>query len=342
MVGFSSPRGGICQWTIAMETDDEYVEAPLLRRPHHGENREAVSKPKDAQGRMSLEVCNDLQVAIEVNPGTGWKVMYPEERFRLDTFQPVNVAARLRDDPDICGTCRVGATALLRATESFGNSFGPAAVKFIEAEQEASLQKLKDQLLDDDRYVRHFLKRFFLDGNSFDTADVILWLVVLCVFLAMAAWYVLEREAGVLTPASAVVVILSICALGWMALMTWSKLMRAKRRSATEVKLLGEEIERSCSHRCIDRFFYIVLVLLTAFFVLFTVVCCSSSPRFAVIFGPAWLWWCWWVMAGYWTIKHFQPFKMEGNKEVELDAATWTCFEPSPPSPKVIGVATEP
>ena len=140
-----------------METDDEYVEEPSFGRPQHGEHREAVSKPKKVPvGGISFEVCNDLQAAIEVNPGTGWRVMYPEERFRLDTFQPVNVAARLRDDPDICGTCRVGATVLLRATEAFGH-FGPAAVEFIEAEQreveherqlrEARFQKLKVALL---------------------------------------------------------------------------------------------------------------------------------------------------------------------------------------------------
>ena len=153
MVGFSSPRRGDKRYD--METDDEDIEEPSFGRPHHGENCDAVPKLKEAQGRISFEVCNDLQVAIEVNPGTGWKVLYPEGRFCLDTLQPVDVAARLRDDPDICGTCYVGATALLRATEAFGH-FGLAAVGFIEAEQreveherqlrEARIQKLEDAI----------------------------------------------------------------------------------------------------------------------------------------------------------------------------------------------------
>ena len=121
-------------------------------RPHHGENFDIVPKLKEVPvGGISLEVCNDLQVAIEVNSGTGWRVMYPEERFRLDTLQSVDVAARLRDDPDICGTCCVDATALLRAKEAFGH-FGPAAVEFSEAEQrevehERQLQEARVQKL---------------------------------------------------------------------------------------------------------------------------------------------------------------------------------------------------
>ena len=204
VVGFSSPRGGVCEKAKDMETDDEDVEEPSFGPPHHGEHCDIVPKPKEppalvfndlemametdyddvqepgavpkrkkvpkkkkrphgavpkrkrAKGGISLEVCNDLQAAIEVNPGTGWRVMYPEERFCLDTFQPIDVATRLRDDPDICGTCRVDATALLRAKEAFGH-FGPEAVEFVEAEQrqveherqlrEARLQELKVALL---------------------------------------------------------------------------------------------------------------------------------------------------------------------------------------------------
>ena len=298
------PRGGICQWTIAMETDDEYVEEPSFGRPQHGEHREAVSKPKKVPvGGISFEVCNDLQAAIEVNPGTGWRVMYPEERFRLDTFQPVNVAARLRDDPDICGTCRVGATVLLRATEAFGH-FGPAAVEFIEAEQreveherqlrEARFQKLKVALLDDDDKHR---KDFGVDKLTFDAVVVILLLILCCLFFVLGLVAV-DRE-GDLSPAVVFVVVLGISTFGMVDCLNWRLLGKAKSRAAAEVKLLGREIARSCSYRCFVRFSYAVSVLLRAGEVVVTADYCIWSPWFAIIFGPAWLCWCCLFMYSY-------------------------------------------
>jgi len=257
-----------------------------------------VPRPKEAQGRISFEIFNDLQVAIEVNPGTGWRVMYPEERFRLDTFQPFDVAARLRDDPynpDICGTCRVDATGLLRAKEAFGH-FGQAAVEFIEVEQrvveherqlqEARLQKLRVAVLDDDRAHSICGER----QNSFASKGMI-FLLILCWVLLVLAWEGVGTEAG-LTPGSAVLVVVAICILCAEACVNWLFLFVSKNRAAAEVKLLDGEIAQSCSHRCFARFSYTVSFLLTASFVVFTVVCCITSPWFALIFGPAWLCWC--------------------------------------------------
>ena len=316
-VGCSSPPppcGGVCQSTIDMEKGYDEVQEPSFIRPHgavpkrkkalcpassgpphHSENCDIVPKPKEAQGRTCLEVCNDLQVAIEVNPGTGWKVMYPEERFHLDTFQPVDVAARLRDDPDICGTCCVDAAALLRAKEAFGH-FGPAAVEFIEAEQreveherqlrEARLQKLKVALLEDDQ-IR---KDFGIETNIIWTVAVILLLVSCWGAMLVLSWDTLGTAD--LTPGSAVYVVLVICLFWFSACLNWSVLWADKNRVAAEVKLLGREIARSCSHHCFARFSYTMSVLLTASFVFLTVLCCITSPWYALIFGPAWLCWC--------------------------------------------------
>ena len=265
------------------ETDDEDVEEPSFGRPHHGENREAVSKSKDAQGRISLQVCNDLQVAIEVNPGTGWKVLYPEERFRLDTLQSVDVAARLRDDPDICGTCCVDTTALLRAKEAFGTSFGLAAVEFIEAEQreveherqfqEARFQERKVALLNGTDCAN--------DSHFFHSAMVIvLFVLFLWVFFyTLDYFYIWEDLVG-----SAALVVLATCVFCGGTCINWTRLWLTKKQAAAEVKLLAGEIPRSYSHRCFVNFSYTVSVLLTASFVVFTVVYCIASPWFALIY----------------------------------------------------------
>ena len=294
---------------------NEDVQEPLLSRPHHGENCDNM--PKEAPGGISLEVCNDLQAAIEVNPGTGWKVLYPEERFRLDTLQPVDVAARLRDDPDICGTCCVGTTALLRATESFGH-FGPAAVEFIEAEQreveherqfrEARLQKLEVALSDDYECIDK--------GNGF-FAYVLIASLWIC-WIPVRSLLMDPRDA--LTPGDVVF----ICIYFLAAYLNRVFLRKSKDQAAAEVKLLGREIAHFCSHRCFARFSYTVSVLLTASFVLFTVLCCIAYPWFTLIFGPACLCWC----------CQFRPFYLEthdknnaGEYEVKKACQNTIVFE---------------
>ena len=222
--------------------------------------------------------------------------MYPEERLRLDTSHPVDVAARLRDDPDIYGTCRVDATALLRATEAFGNSFGVAAVEFVEAEQreveherqlqEARLQKLKVALLADDGPF----KIFRVDRRACFSALMIGLVILGWVYLGIA-WDLLESEAD-LTPDSVILVVVAICYFCFAACANWLLVLSAKKQAAAEVKLLGGEIARWWSHRCLVKFSYTMSVLLTAIIVFFTVVCCIASLWFAFIFGPFWLCWC--------------------------------------------------
>ena len=323
MVGCSSPRGGVCQSTIDMETDYDDVQEPgavpkhkkvpkkkkrphgavpkrkkapcpaSSDRPHNVENCDIVPKPKEVPvGGISLEVCNDLQVAIEVNPGTGWRVMYPEERFRLDTLQSVDVAARLRDDPDICGTCCVGATALLRATEAFGQ-FGLAAVEFIEAEQreveherqlrDARLQKLKAALLDADESIK--------DCGVHATVNYAALLIVLWMgCLALFVIYLSNVERSTVSMAYSMALLFSIWC--FVACVNWFSLGKDKRTAAAEVTLLGGEMAQSCSHRCFARFSYTLSVFLTASFGILTVMYGIKNPWLLLMFGPTWLCWC--------------------------------------------------
>lgn len=79
-------------------------------------------------------------------------MLYPQGRLRFEISSPLDVAARLRDEQDICGSCGVLGAALLKVSVA-STDFGQAAVMFIEAEQEqvehedrlreARLQKLR-------------------------------------------------------------------------------------------------------------------------------------------------------------------------------------------------------
>lgn len=136
-----------------LETDDEIVEESFGRPEQVNEEVSASLAPNAFRdGKQMVEVHNDLQAAIEVDHGRGWRVLYPQGRLRFETSSPLDVAARLRDDQCICGSCRVLGAALLKVSVAFAD-FGQAAVKFIEAEQEqvereghlreARLQKLR-------------------------------------------------------------------------------------------------------------------------------------------------------------------------------------------------------
>ena len=83
-----------------------------------------------------FDILNDLQTSIEVNLGHGWQVLYPMTRLCLK--DAVSVAVRLRDDPEISGSCIVGASLL--ASTSFGH-FGIKALQFLEAE----IQEVKEE-----------------------------------------------------------------------------------------------------------------------------------------------------------------------------------------------------
>lgn len=119
-----------------LETDDEDVEESFGRPEQVNEEVSASLAPNAFRdGKQMVEVQNDLQAAIEVDHGRGWRVLYPQGRLRFETSSPLDVAARLRDDQDICGSCRVLGAALLKVSVAFAD-FGQAAVKLIEAEQE--------------------------------------------------------------------------------------------------------------------------------------------------------------------------------------------------------------
>ena len=138
-----------------LETDDEIVEESF-GRPEQVNEEVSVSASlapnASGDGKQIVEVHNDLQAAIEVDHGRGWRVLYPQGRLRFETSSPLDVATRLRDDQDICGSCRVLGAALLKVSVAFAD-FGQTAVKFFKAEQEqvereghlreARLQKLR-------------------------------------------------------------------------------------------------------------------------------------------------------------------------------------------------------
>ena len=119
---------------------------------------------KEAEKKIEpneVEILNDLQAAIEiqVNPGTGWKVLYPEAKHKFKV-PPLDIAVRLREDFDICFTCRVEGSCALRAS-ALGH-FGPAAEKFIVAEtrdMEREAQQQKARLRNREQY---FLEQAWL------------------------------------------------------------------------------------------------------------------------------------------------------------------------------------
>ena len=86
-------------------------------------------------GHFKLEVHNDLKAAMEVNADGDRKVLYPFNRLELEA-SVLDVEVRLRDAPEIWGSCHVLPGEVLWTSKAFGN-FGPAARKFIEEEQKA-------------------------------------------------------------------------------------------------------------------------------------------------------------------------------------------------------------
>lgn len=74
---------------------------------------------------------------MEVNVGADWKVLYPFNCLELEAAVMDDVEVRLRDAPEIWGSCHVAPGALLWTSEAFGD-FGPTARKFIEQEQKAA------------------------------------------------------------------------------------------------------------------------------------------------------------------------------------------------------------
>lgn len=120
------------------EQNTDVEEEPSSGPPQNssGEDYASLALEGSGEGKHMVEVHNDFEVAIEIelSPSTGWKVLYPEGRFRFETPSLVDVSSRLREYHDICGTCRAVGPILLRASEGFG-PFGPAAVEFIEAEE---------------------------------------------------------------------------------------------------------------------------------------------------------------------------------------------------------------
>ena len=114
--------------------------------PKPAPNPRTLGDP-DAKGTL----CNDLQVAIDVNVGQGWCALYPNDRLR---FQAGLVQVRLRDDHDIQGQGSLeGEPANWDVSASFG-PFCSKALGFLEREawstqREEKLRKQRQKVVDE-------------------------------------------------------------------------------------------------------------------------------------------------------------------------------------------------
>jgi len=110
-------------------------ERPAAPAQEHSSPSSPSSQDQQAAGHFKFQVHNDLKAAMEVNVGADWKVLYPFNRLELEAAV-MDVEVRLREAPEISGSCNVVPGALLCTSEAFGD-FGPSARKFIEEEQKA-------------------------------------------------------------------------------------------------------------------------------------------------------------------------------------------------------------
>ncbi|CAE7895991.1 Jmjd7 [Symbiodinium microadriaticum] len=92
--------------------------------------------PSLSSKESEAEVLNDLEAAIEVQSGDTWKVLYPGRSLTVRGDESVKV--RLREVPQISGTCSVSGAAL-HAARSFGEKFGSDAKQWMQKERREAL-----------------------------------------------------------------------------------------------------------------------------------------------------------------------------------------------------------
>ena len=71
-----------------MLSDQPQLELQLLGGRSEAGKREATASPEEPSVYKKHEVMvyNDLPVAIEVNPGTAWRVLYPDRGDRFESL----------------------------------------------------------------------------------------------------------------------------------------------------------------------------------------------------------------------------------------------------------------
>lgn len=168
-----------------------------------------------------VEVWNDMKAAVEVNFSSGWRTIYPGNVLQIE--RTVEIAVRLRDEPDICGICRGVADGKLYTSANFGN-FGQEAQhhsqkESVDVQRETRLREAqqKEELRQRQRW---FFKRY---GCNLCIV-LCMWAVILVVFIM----------APVENYAIAIAVVLGIGASGWCmsSSLRWSLYLMGKRIAA--------------------------------------------------------------------------------------------------------------
>lgn len=192
-----------------------------------------IGQHEDEEESGLVEVINDLLAAVEVNCSSGWRTIYPANVLQIERPErPVEIAVRLRDDPDICGICRVVASGRLFISSGHFGNLGTSAQNLVEAEsadvqRETRLREARQEELR--QRERWFFKRY---GCNLCIV-LCMWAVILVVFI-MAP---LENYA------IAIAVVLGIGASGccMSSSLRWSLYLMGKRIAA------WRSVYRQCS-----------------------------------------------------------------------------------------------
>ena len=261
-------------------------------------------EPIVSSERLSLGVpvlCNDLLVAVDVNVGQDWHVLYPRQSLERSAFLDKTVVVRLRDDHAIKGQCQVEGKPLPLKLSADFDTFCEDASCFIKGEIRAicreddrrRVRKEATQKLYRDLIRRKQMSRkrcvcvcfFFLSRSR-------------CCFSCCAPWTTVQPEnalASVLL-SLAVAVLLGIYLRG--ELRSWIRYEEAHeaetcaiRRGKIGVCGCGGSCSCSCD-ACLGRWLSCLLLLLCGgCFVLFCIVTMS------VLHYNNGFWWTPWILS---------------------------------------------
>ena len=279
-----------------MLSDQPQLELQLLGGRSEAGKREATTSPEEPSVYKKHEVMvyNDLPVAIEVNPGTAWRVLYPDRGDRFESLL-LEVAVRLREEHDIYHSCSVVGVGSLRASEAFGDH-GPTAVEFIETEQKKV--KHEDQVREErSENLRETVRQHRMHSMRKFAKHVGLPFLLLVLFIMVQPGG--NLAAGLLSFGAVV----SFCYLGW-----WTDELHddCEARSNAEAKLFGAGKQR-CSYLFMSKFARIVYILASALLAAMIVRhCINGFPWVALILGLPSICCCWFFAS---MEKHFKDTK---------------------------------
>ena len=198
-----------------------------------------IGQHEDEEESGLVEVINDLRAAVEVNFSSGWRTIYPANVLQIE--RTVEIAVRLRDDPDICGICRGVVNGKLYTSANFGN-FGQEAQRYsqqesVDVQRETRLREEQEELRQrqamqqrgrereaQQEELRQRQRRFFKRYGCNLCIVLCMWAVIPVVFIM----------APVENYAIAIAVVLGIGASGWCmsSSLRWSLYLMGKRIAA--------------------------------------------------------------------------------------------------------------